>query len=58
VLIAKISGAAAMDRLGSAIASGPVGTNDDIADVVAVAPNATGDPTRPNFGVAYIAITR
>ena len=58
VLIAKISGAEAMDRLGSAIASGPVGTNDDIADVVAVAPNATANPTRPNSGVAYIAITR
>jgi FG-GAP repeat protein len=58
VLLEKISGSAAMDRLGSAIASGSVGTSDDIADVVALAPNATGNPTRPNSGVVYVAITR
>ena len=55
VLLEKISGASAMDRLGSAIAAGPVGTSDDIADVVALAPNATGNPTRPSSGVAYVA---
>jgi hypothetical protein len=56
VLVEKISGAAAMDRLGTAIASAPIDGNDPVADVLALAPNATGVTTRPNSGVAYVRI--
>jgi hypothetical protein len=57
VLLEKISGAAQMDRLGTAIAAGPIDTNDEVADVLALAPAATGIATRPNSGVAYVRIT-
>jgi hypothetical protein len=56
VLLEKLTGAAAMDRLGSAIASAPIDGNDLNADVLALAPNATGVTTRPNSGVAYVRI--
>jgi len=53
VLLEKISGAAAMDRLGSAIASAPIGNGDPVADVLALAPGAMG-----GAGIAYVAVTR
>jgi hypothetical protein len=58
VLLEKISGAAAMDRLGTAIASARIDGNDPVADVLALAPFATGaDAQMQHTGVAYVAIT-
>ena len=49
VLLEKIEGAAAMDRLGAAVAAGAIGPNDPVADVLALAPGANG-----GVGVAYV----
>jgi hypothetical protein len=58
VLLEKISGAAAMDRLGTAIASARIDGNDSVADVLALAPFATGTGAQmQHTGVAYVAIT-
>ena len=49
VLLEKLEGAAAMDRLGAALAAGVLGTGDPAADVLALAPGADG-----GAGIAYV----
>jgi hypothetical protein len=56
VLLEKLSGAAAMDRLGSAIASAPIGGNDKVADVLALAPGAPETGTQAHAGIAYVRL--
>ncbi len=58
VLLEKLAGVAAMDRLGAGLAAGPIGTNDTVADVLALAPGATGNDAQPHSGVAFVRLGR